>query len=257
MENRIHLQSLKAILSYPFKQPEWQTTYLILALLVFGGFIIPVLPWLVVGGYFAAVLRRAAASDDLPEMPDLKDWGALLVDGLRQFGVGFILNLPIGLLYACGFGVYFFSMVGSILASESGSRGGEAFFPLFMMGGMGVWLLALGIALLLTLLIALFFPVISAHVAVKQSFPAMFRVREWARLLRKGIGGYAAAMVVVIGVYGLMLVVSQVTFMIPFLCGLYPFILGARVPWLIGVAGVLFGKAYREANEPVSDPAEE
>jgi len=93
---------LKALFTYPFRQANWQSKLLILGLLSIAGLFIPVIPWLFVAGYSAELIRRQALDGGESQLPEWDDWSRLAMDGLRIMVVGFVVSLPVFVVYAGG-----------------------------------------------------------------------------------------------------------------------------------------------------------
>ena len=67
--------------------------------ILFASFIIPILPGLVIYGYFYQIMQQIIVRSEEPTLPEWQDWGKLLGDGFRLFGVSFIYSLPMSILY--------------------------------------------------------------------------------------------------------------------------------------------------------------
>ena len=235
---------LKALFSYPFRHPGWENKLLILALLCAAGMLIPILPWLPALGYMAEILRRAAAGDGNPDLPEWDDWGRMIKDGLRLGGTGLLAMLPLILVFGCGFSSYFVSMIGAI-ASESAYEGAGG-MPLGMLAGMLILCLTMGCGLVLSLVVALPLPAVLAHVALKRSFSAAFQVKEWGRIFRANLGGF------LIGVGLLWAVGFAIQFIVNLLVSTVVLCVAALIaplvitPYLMVISGLLYGRIYYE-----------
>jgi hypothetical protein len=96
------------------------------------------------------------------------------------------------------------------------------------------------------------------HMVRKESFVALFQVKEWGQVLRANLGGYLVAIFLYVGlVYAIQILFT--TFMVTFvLCGLLPILLFAVTPYASVFMAALFGQAYREGSETLAaadDPA--
>ncbi len=81
--------------------------------ILFASFIIPILPGLIIYGYFYQIMQRVIVKSEEPTLPEWQDWGKLLGDGFRLFGVSFIYSLPLSILYFAGilaYGLMIFSI---------------------------------------------------------------------------------------------------------------------------------------------------
>lgn len=90
------------IFSYLFKDPDWVKKVLMLSLML----IIPIVGWLVIGGYIVEVVRNVAEGRELP-LPEL-NFGEQLSEGFSYFLPMFCITL---ILVAAGF---VFSFMGRI-----------------------------------------------------------------------------------------------------------------------------------------------
>ena len=66
-------------LSYPFNEDRWIETMAIGTILKKLSFL--VVPWILLQGYYTAVMRATMAGRDHP--PEFEEWGRLFVDGLK------------------------------------------------------------------------------------------------------------------------------------------------------------------------------
>ena len=114
------------------------------------------------------------------------------MDGLRQLGVGFLLSLPLLVVMAIGYGIYFALQLGLAIQAE---RGDPQFFVITTLVSVGVMFLATGLLMLLGPLTYLFLPAAAVQVAVTRHFSDLFR-GEWLRVLRRNLGGYLALLFV-------------------------------------------------------------
>ena len=88
---------------YPFRDPKWVEKLLIALLLMLANFIIPVIPALILAGY-AIEIMRTVLQEDMPALPAWKNWGRMLVDGLRFLGITILFFLPTFFIALLGFG---------------------------------------------------------------------------------------------------------------------------------------------------------
>jgi hypothetical protein len=239
------LASVKEIFGFSFRDPKWGMKYLLGSALIFAGTVVPVLPWLPVLGYAARIFRRAAgsASTEAPEaaaLPEWDDWNRLFIDGLRQFGVGFILSLPLALLMTVGYGLYFLSF---IVMMENGDPGAILLFTFF------IFWLTLGLSILLSPLTMLVTASAQAHVAVQQDFSAFLRVGEWWRILRSNLGGFLIVQFFLFGMYMVMMFAFQMLYFTLVLCCLVPFVVIPAGFYILVVYYHTCGLAYGEGRQ--------
>lgn len=235
--------SLKALFSYPFRQPNWQSKMLVLGLLFAAGFIIPVIPWLFVAGYVAEIMRRQALEGGEPELPEWDDWGRLLVDGLRLGVIGFVLSLPAMIVFLVGFGMYFVSTFPLML----GEGNENALLPL-MFAGMSIMMISMFVGTLITMVTGVVSPVAMTHVAVKRKFSAVFEVGEWWKVLWANLGGYVLALVILYSVSYILMTLGYMLAWTLVCCVLTPVFYFVAYPYLSVIAGVVCGQVYREGQ---------
>ena len=162
--------------SFVFDDPEWVKKILVGGLIMLAGFIIPILPGLVVYGYALEITRRVyqGRSDVLPEWDDL---GGYFVRGfLLSVAIFFWLIPPILLIICVGAGV-------TVAASVSGEDVVAVFSGFILFG------LLAAMFLLLLLWTVAFLPIIVGRYAVEERFGAMFEFGEIMREVRMaGVG---------------------------------------------------------------------
>lgn len=134
---------LSDALSYPLDGDSWIRTVLIGGLLsLLTVFVIPIF---FLQGYYVRVLR--GVTNDDPNPPEFRDWGDLLVDGLKLFAV----NLVVGLVAFLALGVVAVIFGAGSLLSAGGAGGdpGAAAGGVFAAFGVVGFLLFIAFALVL------------------------------------------------------------------------------------------------------------
>jgi len=249
MEQTFSTKGIKALFSYPFRKANWGTRLVVLGAFFAAGFIIPVIPWLFAYGYMAELVRRVVREGGEPDLPEWSDWGKLLMDGLRVFGVSLFYLVPVFVIFSLGFGTYLTTMLSTAGLSHSGRGGAEAFM---ILSSMGVLFCSTSLGFLFSMLVGVVYPTALTHVVVKESFPALFQVRDWWKIFSANLGGFLVIQVLLFGMimimqYGVYLLVYSFV-----LCGLAPilgFILG---PYLMVTVSLMMGQAYREGVETLT-----
>jgi hypothetical protein len=236
---------LKPFFRFPFQDPEARTRFMIGCALLLGGFVVPVVPGLVVYGYALRILRRSAEGE-APAMPPWDAWGEYLGLGARAAVVWLAFTLPALAAFALGMGAYFGTFLLLLPVSASAdSAGGDAFFALTFLS-MAVLFLSMAIGTILLAIGVVPLPAALSHLAVKDRLGAAFSPREWWPILWANRLGYFIAFVIVMGIFGLSylvfyalyatLVLLCVGFLLMIPIGLYAMLVGAA----------FFGDAYRE-----------
>ena len=231
------------VLAYPFRDPKWGNKLLVGSAVLLAGFIVPVVPALFVMGYFARILRQAIADGEW-RLPEWDEWGHMLTDGLKLLGASLVYSLPAIVLMMVAFGLSFV----------------PSFIPFFQSGAdesqVGTWVAAMlgasmlgwalmGLAMLVWLVTLLFQPPAMAHMVAKGTFGAAFRIREWWRIVRANRAGFALAYVIVMGLGMMVYSAMTVLYMTLVLCFLIPFVMVPLEVYVLMIAGVVFGEAYR------------
>ncbi len=85
---------LKEIVTFPFKDADSRKYLLIGGLISIAAFFIPILPYFILYGY-AVIIVRQVLNGESPHMVPWEDWGGMLKDGAKLFGVRLIFALPI------------------------------------------------------------------------------------------------------------------------------------------------------------------
>ena len=170
------------------EDPDWVRKILFGGLFSLLGIVI--VGWFFVGGYFLALLRRAARGEPRP-LPEWDDLGALFVDGLRAAGLYFahlfgLLAIPLGL--SCMIGL-FAGGLGSLAGSHRGSD------ELAGVLGMGLGLLYMVIALA-ALVLFLYIPAAVTRFALLGTFAAGFDFRENVAFIQRNLLNYVLALVI-------------------------------------------------------------
>jgi hypothetical protein len=80
---------------FPFEDRDWVTKIAITLVLLF----IPILGWLVIGGYTVRLIRNVLTGED--RLPEYDDWVDDFVRGLVVFIAGLVYNFPAILLACC------------------------------------------------------------------------------------------------------------------------------------------------------------
>jgi len=240
------------VLAYPFRDLKWRNKLLVGSAVLLAGFIVPVVPGLFVMGYFARLLRRAITDGEW-HLPEWDEWGQMLGDGLKLFGVSLVYSLPAIVLMVVAFGLWFVPSFMPLFAPVTDeSQIGTWVAGLFAASMLGFVLMSL--ATLLVLVALLFQPPAIAHMVAKGPFGAAFRVREWWRIVRANWAGFALAYVIVMGLAMVVYLATTVLYMTLVLCFLMPFVAAPLELYLLMIAGAVLGEAYRTgANRLAGD----
>ena len=244
--NVLTTQSIKDLLGFPFRGKEWQSRFLIGLGLILLGFI-PFLSWILQTGYFARIMQRAIRGEEL-ELPAWEDWGKLVMDGLRLFGVNLVYLLPVYIVMFGGMAAYmigFFLLVPLMDTAGSSEAAMEASMLMFIL--MGVMFISMFLSYLLVLLGGIPLPVAMARVVDQGKFGAAFQFGEINRLLWRNKGGYFTAWVILAGLMTIFYF-ATVMFYVTMIFAWVIFILWIPFGfYLMAISAGLFGQTYRES----------
>uniref|UniRef100_A0A7C2WPA8 DUF4013 domain-containing protein n=1 Tax=Thermorudis sp. TaxID=1969470 RepID=A0A7C2WPA8_9BACT len=136
-------------IGFIFQDQQWLKKVLIGGLLVF----IPLIRWLIIGGYFLRLIRQVAEGRDLP-LPEWNDFGGDLVRGLKGFVVGVVWSLPVIVLAVCT------GALGAV-GDSAGSDAPRAMAAVLALAGNCL-------SFLLSLVVAFFQPLFYSRLAVTE-----------------------------------------------------------------------------------------
>ncbi len=229
-------------LLFPVKDAEARKQFLIACLVTLAGFIIPLIPTIILMGYGVKIMRQVITERKNPSMPEWQgsDWSAMLMDGLRVFGLQIILMLPLFLIMGCGI---FFMISGSIGFTALAEESTQAFAPL----GILFYLLGIGIMMLFSLLSIPYGVIISAaipHSVANNSFEAGFKFKEWFPILRKGLGNFILGYIFVIVISFVFMFVIQFAMITIILICIVPFLMIPYSTYITLLANTVYSQAY-------------
>ena len=255
MSQSFSSEDLKQLFAFPFQDPRWQNKFLIGSLVVFAGFIIPLIPFFFVYGYMAQIMRRIIVEKGEPFLPEWDNWGKLFVDGLKLLGAILIYSIPIIGLFFAGYILFFFTIALSAAAAEGSGDPSSPLVAMAPMAGSLFFCLFFAVIMLLSLAIGLLSPAIMGHVVATDEFSAAFRVREWWSIFRANIGGFLMAYVIVLAISVAFSFGISLLYLTLILCCLLPFIMAPATFYMLAIYGVVFGEAYREGARNLENPA--
>ena len=159
---------------FPFKDPDWVTKLLIGSAILLAMFIVPIVPILIVTGYCKRIMARIINENGEPYLPEWTDWGGLLTDGLKLYGMDLVFTLPALLLMLVSMGLFMGAGFIPPLVYASGDSSSTA--PIWIM----VIAMFIGFALFLpAILIAMLTGLLQSpahgYLVAKGSFSAAFQ----------------------------------------------------------------------------------
>lgn len=245
MSESFSISGMKELFLFPFRGKEWGRKLLYLGLFWLAGGILPIIPWLFVGGYFAAVVRKVVR-DEGEKLPEWQDWNRIILDGIRVLGAGIIFFLLLGLFFSAAFS---FSLGTSITGIALGRGGKELASLLTSFVGMLIFGWCMAVGMLLSWLLGLVAWPAMTHMIVEERFSALFEVNAWWKVIWANPGGYLIALFLFWGVFMAFQVISQWFLFTVVLCVFLPVVYAAAMPYLTLLTAGLFGHVYRESLE--------
>ncbi len=248
MSEGITSRSIRSFFRFPFEGPGWQGRLVVGVALTFAGSVIPIVPFIFVGGYVLQVMRQAIEGEDLA-LPGWDDWGRLGKDGLRGMLVSLVYMLPGVAVWAGGMILYFASSFAFMLPAEAGMEGGEvpSGAPLLFLAGFAILFLSMFAGWALSLLGTVPLPMATAHFVAKDELAAAFRVGEWWLLIRANKLAYLIDWVIVAGLATMGYAACMVAYMSVVMCCVLPLLTAPIGFYMALVGAALFGETYRES----------
>jgi hypothetical protein len=238
--------SIKTALSFTFEDKRWVSKYLVAGLLLIASAVIPFIPLFFLLGYAARIMKRITNDDGQASLPEWKDWGDLLIDGLRLFGVSLVYMLPGIVLMIIGYLAFLVPAVNGTF-----DRATTAAAPL---GALAVMWFIMGIGILLSLAASFVLGPALARTAAQERFGAGFEFTAIWKVLRVNFWGFVVAFALLVGLSQLVSGLVVVSWLTICLICLTPFIGLAVYVYLTVVAAALYGVAYREGMDKLTPP---
>lgn len=251
MNKTYSLDGVQNILAFPFKQPGWQSKFAIGVVLFFANYIIPIVPGVLMTGYFAKMMHASIVDDVELSMPAWDDWGDLFSRGFKVSCASIIYMLPAMVLMVGGYILMYIPLIMDAIASSDRYGSSRDMSPgaiLGMFAGMGLFFLGFILYIPLMFLI----PPALTHLIAKNSFTAAFRIREWWAIFRANFWGFFTALVVISGVYLVLLMVVYLFYFTVVLCFLLPIGVGVIVMYLSVIGAPMLGEAYRKGMDTLA-----
>ena len=236
------MNNWQATLLFPVRDTEARKQFLIACLVTLAGFIIPIVPTLILLGYGVKVMRQVITERKSPSMPEWQgsNWSEMLMDGLRVFGVQIILMLPLFIVLGCGM---IFMMSGSLGISALANERSNSFAPISLV----LFFIGIGLTMLFTLLSFPYGILISAalpHAVANNSFATAFNFKEWFPIFRKGLGNFILSYALVIVTSFVFIFVIQVALITLVLMCIVPFLMIPYSTYVTLIANTFYAQAY-------------
>lgn len=243
------LDGVQAILAYPFKVPGWQSKFATGAVLFFVSYFIPILPGIVLTGYFAKIMRDIIVDGSEPTLPEWDNWGNLFALGARVFGATLVYMLPVIVLMVVGCVLMLAPAFLTPFIAASDSNDALVGLIGFEIFGMFSGMLMFGIGFLLFIPLSFILPPVTAHVVAKDSFTAAFRIKEWWAIARANLWGFVTAIIIISGIYVVLILIFQALYFTLILCLLAFIFLSVFTLYITVVSAVAIAEAYRKGVE--------
>ena len=243
---------IKQALTYPFQDEKWQSKLLIGLLVLILGVFIPIVPALVLYGYLYQIMERVLVGDGELHLPDWNDWGQHLGEGWRLFCVYFLYLLPAGVFYMGGFVAYITGVMSMSVFAEASSASGSAIILLFY-ACMGILFVCMGIGMVFSICASLALPPAICNTVKNGSFKSAFKFSEWWPVLKANLGGFLIALLLILGMYGVIMVISQILYMTVICCCLMYVVSFIGGYYLSLVVAGLIPLVYKEGLEKLAE----
>lgn len=252
MSTKFTTAPFKQVLSYPFKDERWKSKVLIGVLIYLGNFIIPILPALIISGYFYQIMHRILVGDGETHLPEWDDWGKLIGDGWRIFCVRILYQLPGLVLFLIGAGMYFAIIIGITLVDSGSSEIAIPFILIFAL----IMFASFAIGTVLIILASIVTPVAVCNAVKHDTFKAGFRFSEWWQVLKANFGGFIIAIMLIYGVSMIVGVIGQLFYLTMICCALMYVVIFIGSFYLGLIYAALIPLVYREGLEKLEKQAD-
>jgi hypothetical protein len=238
---------LGEIFLFPVRSKEARKQLLIGALVSLAAFIVPIIPYLVLFGYGARIARQVF-NNQPPRMVAWDDWGSMLKDGARMFGVRMIYSIPI-FIFVIPLLLATFAM--PFVLENVNSAEAESIATIFLL----VITCAIFLLLPISLPLAVIIPAAEMHTVETEQFSAGFHVRDWWPIFRANVGGFITAFgIYYLAAMGLSFVFQFMMATLVLAC-LFPILLPLLTIYLTLIMYVTIAQAYKDGKTRLSQKA--
>jgi len=243
------MNNFQETLLFPVRDAESRKQFLIACALMLAGFVIPILPVILLMGYTTKIMRQIIHEKQAASMPAWQgsDWSEMFMDGLRLYSAQLVLSLPLLILMGCGMISIFAGSAGFAALADERSQSLAPVGGLFLVLGMAIF----SVFSILALPYGVILSAAQAHVAAKRSFQAAFEFREWWSIFRKAIGQFIVAYAIIIVTSFIFAFVLQVAMFTIVLICIIPFLMIPYSAYLMLVTNTVYAQAYASGQEGI------
>jgi hypothetical protein len=235
---------LNQIFLFPVKDTEARKYFLIGCAVALAGFIIPVVPYLVLFGY-AARIAKQIFNGEAPRMVAWDNWGKMLQDGARMFGVRMVYTLPI---FIIAIPLMIAGIAMPFITENVNSADANSIIIIFSMIMLATLCLVISLSLPLTAII----PAAEMHAVDKNEFAAGFRFGEWWQIFRANLGGFIAAFVIYYVASLVLTFALQIIMATLILSCLLPILLPGVTAYLMLTMYATIAQAYKGGKDKIA-----
>lgn len=244
------MNNLQDTLLFPVRDAQARSQFLFACLIGLAGFIVPILPWILLTGYTAKIMRQLIEGREKPSMPEWQgsDWSAMFLDGLRLYGTQLVLSLPLFVVIFFGMFAVFGGSTAMTIGFAEGEDWAGSLGLMFFLGGIGIMFLFSLLSLPYSVIISAAGP----HVVSRNSFEAAFQFKDWWAVLRKGLGGFILAYTVSMALSFVLMFAMQVAMMTIVLICVVPLIMIPYSTYITLLTNTLVAQAYLAGKDALA-----
>ena len=173
------------------------------------------------------------------------DWGGMLKDGARMFGVRMVYSLPILILVIP---LMLAGIAMPIVMANVNSADADSIIVVFSLVMLGTMCLIIPISLPLTAII----PAAEMYAVDKNEFASGFRVGEWWSIFRANLSGFIAAFAIYYVASMILTVALQIIMATIILSCLLPIFVPGITVYLTLIMYATIAQAYKVGKEKLS-----
>jgi hypothetical protein len=228
---------------FPFGDPRWPSKLVVGGLLILASLLIPLVPLFFVAGYCLRICQRIIHDGGEAYLPEWDDWNGYFRNGFKFSEAGLVYALPGLILLTASYLMVFYPLIAaSMIRIITGT-------PQVLSPAATEWIkhgaVLMGVAILLTLVGGFFSAPAAMHMVEQRNVKAVFRIKEWWKILILAPGKFAGAFALVaIGTILLMFTFTVMTATLV-LCLPAAILFSGGSFYLALAASALFARAYR------------